>query len=441
MNHIFAHIRWRLVGWTVLVLGAMLLALGAILYTTLSRSLIDGVDSSLETSSRTALVEFNETAETDLARAGYQGGLFFLLIDASGTVLDNPQAVDVTSLPSQLVVNPPRGFSTADLSSDTVRIYVRGFQEPGGTEASLIVGQSLGAEREAERRLLFILLIGGGIGLLLSFVAAAFLADRALVPIKQAFSRQQEFVADASHELRTPLTILHAAADLLDERSDEPLRANKELLDEVRQEIVHMERLTRDLLTLARSDRGELQLARGRVDLAALARDLQARVGVLARTGGVELGVGVEGSAPVIDGDPDRLQQVGLILLDNALKHTPRGGQVRLRVRRDGTEGVLCVEDSGDGIPREHLDRIFDRFYRVDRTRARATGGAGLGLAIAHTIVLAHGGRIDLSNRVGGGTLATIWLPLAVDADDHLDADRLGLTSNEGRTDRAGVGK
>ena len=418
----FAAIRWRLVGWTVLVLGVMLLVVGGIVYASLVRSLMDAVDSSLETSSRTALVELKETDENDLVRAGYQAGLFFLLVDGDGTVLANPQQLDVTTLPADLVANPPRGYSTVDFANDTVRIDVHELQQPGGQQTALIVGQSLGAEREGERRLLLILLLGGGIGLLLSFVAAAFLAERALVPIREAFRRQQEFVADASHELRTPLTILHAATDLLDERCDEPLRANKDLLDEVRQEITHMERLTRDLLTLARSDRGELQLALGRIDLGALAADLRARVGVLARTRGIELAVEIDGQAPVIYGDPDRLQQVGLILLDNALKHTPPGGRVRLLVGRDGSDGVLRVEDTGEGIPREHLARVFDRFYRVDRTRARATGGAGLGLAIAHSLLAAHGGRIALSSRPGGGTVATIWLPLP--AEEHGQTSR-----------------
>src|SRR6202022_2765833 len=146
------------------------------------------------------------------------------------------------------------GFSTVDLPANPVRIYVSGFPQPGSESAMLVVGQSLAPEREAERRLVLILLLGGGMGLVLSFVGAAFLADRALVPIQEAFRRQQEFVADASHELRTPLTILHAAMDLLDRHVDQPLRSNREVFEEARQEITRMERLTRDLLELARTD-------------------------------------------------------------------------------------------------------------------------------------------------------------------------------------------
>jgi two-component system sensor histidine kinase CiaH len=428
---VVAHIRWRLVGWSVLVLGAILLVLGAILYTSLTRSLMDMVDSSLETSSRTAQVEISETAETDLVRAGYQGGLFFLLLGSSESVLANPQEVEVTSFPAEVLGDPTTRFATVDLPTGAVRIYVLGLPQPGFPLATLVVGQSLAPEREAESRLLLILLLGGGIGLLMSFVGAWFLADRALVPIVAAFRRQQEFVADASHELRTPLTILHSAMDLLDERSDQPLRSNRDVFDEARQELTRMERLTRDLLELARSDRAELQLALGRVDLGALARELAQRVGVIARERGIALEVRVEDPVAVVDGDPDRLQQVGLILLDNALKHTAAGGQVRLLVSSDAGDGVLQVEDNGEGIPDEHLRRVFNRFYRVDRARSRATGGAGLGLAIAQALVTAHGGQIMLSSSPGRGTVATVRLPRTGDEQGASDqSSKASLTTS-----------
>jgi two-component system sensor histidine kinase CiaH len=421
LNSVIAHIRWRLVGWSVLVLSVILIVLGAILYGSLTRSLLDAIDSSLETSSRTAQVELAETSESDLARAGYQGGLFFLLIDANGTILANPQDVGLNQLPVALAGNATARFATVDLPTDSIRIYVRSVPQPGSESATLVVGQSLAPEREAERRLLLILLLGGSVGLLLSFVGAAFLADRALVPIQEAFRRQQEFVADASHELRTPLTILHSAMDLLDQHAAEPLQSNKEVFDEARQEVVRMERLTRDLLELARSDRAEMQLAFGQVDLGALASELVQRVGPIAIERGIALELQVEEPAPEVDGDPDRLQQAGLILLDNALKHSPRGGQVRVLVSLDGDDAVLEVADSGERIPAEHLQRVFNRFYRVDRARSRSTGGAGLGLAIAHTLVTVHGGEIKLHSRPGQGTVATIRLPRAASGPDASD--------------------
>jgi two-component system, OmpR family, sensor histidine kinase CiaH len=253
--------------------------------------------------------------------------------------------------------------------------------------------------------------------LLLSFAGAWFLAARALVPIQRAFERQQEFVADASHELRTPLTILHSAADLL---ASEPAQSDPELVLEIREEIGRMERLTRDLLTLARSDRGELRLSVGRVELGALARDLARRVARLADEANIKLEFSAPSSSVTIEGDPDRLHEVGLILLDNALRHTPRGGTISLVVDQHQQAGILTIEDTGEGIPEEHLTRVFDRFHRVDPSRDRRSGGAGLGLAIARTVIAAHGGSISIARRAEGGTRVTIQLPLLA-ADDNLE--------------------
>ncbi|HEY2593946.1 MAG TPA: ATP-binding protein, partial [Chloroflexota bacterium] len=346
---------------------------------------------------------------------GYRAGLFYLVLAPDGTVLSNPQKVNADAMPAEVYQTSAPTYVTAEVDGASVRMYARPIVTASQGPVVLVVGESLIAEEAASAQLLVILLLGGAVGLILSFAGAWFLAARSLVPIQHAFQRQQEFVADASHELRTPLTILHSAADLLDERSDEPASANRGLVREIRQEIVRMERLTRDLLTLARTDRGELQLSLGRVDLGELARGLARRVSVLAqdRRIAVEVQVDVESEPPVVEGDPDRLQQLGLILLDNALKHTPPGGQVQLVVRRQGDNGLLQVDDSGEGIPPEHLARVFDRFHRVDRSRARSTGGAGLGLAIAHSLVAAHGGRIAVANRPGGGTRVSILLPLA----------------------------
>jgi signal transduction histidine kinase len=372
------------------------------------------VDSSLQAASSNAEAEMNEHGETaELEQQGYRAGLFFLILGPDGAELSNPQAVNLQGLPSDVSATSSATYFTADVDGGPVRIYARPVNAVGQGPAVLVVGQSLGAEEAARAQLLLILLLGAAVGLVLSFAGAWFLAGRALVPIEHAFQRQQEFVADASHELRTPLTILHSAADLLEERSDEPASANRALVEEIRQEIVRMERLTRDLLTLARSDRGELQLSLGRVDLGALARDLARRVSLLAGDRGVTLDVQVVSESPVVEGDPDRLQQVGLIVLDNALNHTPRGGCVQLVVEQQDDVGVLRVDDSGEGIPPEHLSRIFDRFHRVDPSRARSTGGAGLGLAIARTLVVAHGGCIAVSGRPGGGTRVAIHIPLA----------------------------
>jgi signal transduction histidine kinase len=261
--------------------------------------------------------------------------------------------------------------------------------------------------------------------LLLSLAAAWFLSGRALIPIQHAFQTQQEFIADASHELRTPLTVLRSATDLLDTHRSEPLNRNGELFDDVRAEIARMQRLAQDLLTLARSDAGGLELMTAPVQLADVASEVVRRTTPLARSQGVNLSLSPDGQDSTVEADPDRLQQVVLILIDNAIKHTPSGGKVEVRVRRHGQHAEVEVADTGSGIPAEHLPRIFDRFYRADKARARQHGEAGLGLAIAKMLVEAHAGDLQITSQPGVGTQATVSLPLLTNRTASLGG-RLG---------------
>jgi len=277
---------------------------------------------------------------------------------------------------------------------------------------AVIVGQSLVPTENALRRLLLGLVVGGISGTLLLLIGGWFLAGRALVPIERAFRTQQGFIADASHELRTPLTVLRSAADLLDRHRDEPLGANRELFDDLRDGLARIERLATDLLTLARSDLGEQTLAVAPLDLGPFAADVARRTTPLARAHDLALSCESSGDEVPIEADPDRLHQVVLILLDNAITHTPPGGHITVAVSRQGGEAVLEVRDTGEGIPPEALARIFDRFYRADQARSRAVGGAGLGLAIAKALVESHGGRIALNSTLGEGTTVTVALPL-----------------------------
>jgi signal transduction histidine kinase len=318
--------------------------------------------------------------------------------------------VAIAGLPLPQPAGRGRVYATTNVNGEPVRLLARAVGERGRAGGTLVVGQSLAPEQEALASLLVILIVGGGAGLLLSFAGAWFLAGRALVPIARAFRRQQEFVADASHELRTPLTVLRTATDLLDQHRDQPLAANGELFDDVRHEIVRMERLTTDLLTLARSDRGDLHLAVAPVDVGALAGEVVRRTRPLAQARDVALSYGGTEPAPVVEADPDRLEQILLILLDNALRHTPPGGRVGVSVRGQDGEAIVAVADTGVGIAAEHLPRIFERFYRADPSRSPADGGAGLGLAIAKALVDAHGGKLAVQSAPGAGTRITIRL-------------------------------
>jgi len=264
------------------------------------------------------------------------------------------------------------------------------------------------ADRDNQQRSVLLALTGGGLlGLALTVAGGLFLTSRAVAPVQLAFERQRRFISDASHELRTPLTLLRAETESLARRLDAAREARPLL-----HQIDRISRLVRDLLTLARLDERALPLEREPVPVRSLLRTAAAAAGQLARPG-----IAIDVQSPpdlCVDGDVDRLHQVLLILMDNACQVTPPGGRIGLIAERDGNAVTIRVEDTGPGIPREHLTHIFDRFYRVDPARSRGDGGAGLGLAIARRIVEAHGGNISLTSRLGHGTSATLRLPVAL---------------------------
>jgi two-component system, OmpR family, sensor histidine kinase CiaH len=416
MKDVFTPIRWRLVGWNLLVLATILLSLGWATYLALSRSLMDETDRTLAAQAQTVGSRVGEERTEGRPHldeeSAYSGGLFYLMMGPNGQILSNPQRVDLGSDSLRLSSRSFPHYETSSISGDPVRLYVQPLSGMGTDGLALVVGQSVQSQQNILATLLLVLLVGSGAGLALSLVGAWFLAGRALVPIQEALRRQQQFIADASHELRTPLTVLHAATDLLHQHRDQPMEANVDLLQDVRGEIGRMERLVGDLLTLARSDLGEIDLATGRLDLRLLSGEVARLVGPLAEERGIRLESQDGGTSLLVEADPDRLQQLLLILLDNALKHTPSGGKVTIAIRRRGPMGCVEVVDTGSGIPRDQLPKVFDRFYRVEKARSRGQGGAGLGLSIARSLAEAHGGQLTLESAPGAGTTARLCLKL-----------------------------
>jgi signal transduction histidine kinase len=177
------------------------------------------------------------------------------------------------------------------------------------------------------------------------------------------------------------------------------------------EECDRLTRLTDQLLTLSREDAGVSKQVCEPVDLAALVRGVVDTMHLLAETKGLRLGL--EEHGPIeIHGDPARLRQVFYNVIDNAIKYTPERGSIEVRVESLSKEARVSVTDTGIGIPPEHLARVFDRFYRVDKARSRDQGGMGLGLTIARSIIIAHGGKMELKSTLGQGTTCTLVLPL-----------------------------
>jgi heavy metal sensor kinase len=224
-----------------------------------------------------------------------------------------------------------------------------------------------------------------------------------------AFAQQRQFTADAAHELRTPLAVLiaEAQATLARPRHGEEYRESVEACLETAQQ---MRRLTESLLELARLDAGHGALRRERLDLAETAREGVELLQPLARDRGLSLHCDLA-PAPCA-GDSDRLGQVVTNLVDNAIRYNRPPGQIRVATRTENGCAILTVADTGVGIGPEHLPHVFERFYRADPSRSRASGGQGLGLAISKAIVEAHGGSLEISSAPGAGTTFTLRLSL-----------------------------
>ena len=284
-------------------------------------------------------------------------------------------------------------------------------QQDGNTYY-LQVLQDRSTEVETLQALLTVLLVGGRWSWWSPRRSAALYAERALVPIRDslgaqrsALRRQREFAADASHELRTPLTVIRSLARARPPPPASPVAESREALDDIDAEVTHLTAIVDDLLLLARSDSGAVAMERMPLDVGDVAFEAASALGRMAEERGVH--VQVDPEPAMVVGDPARLRQLVTILVDNAVRHSPRGGSVTVSVRRAGPVAAIEVADQGPGIRDEDMAHVFDRFWRAP---GAPSGGTGLGLAIASWIVDRHDGRIGVANREPTGAVFRVEL-------------------------------
>ncbi|TWH47414.1 cell wall metabolism sensor histidine kinase WalK [Sporomusa sp. KB1] len=273
---------------------------------------------------------------------------------------------------------------------------------------TVIVFHDLTQETNMLQLVLTTLLAVGLVCAILSFGASFYMANRAMVPIKKAWRQQQDFLSDASHELRTPLTIIQTNLDIVQDSLDETVASQSKWLNNIQEESICMKNLVNSLLFLARADSTQQPLKKQLVFLDAALRQAIAPFEAVAQQHSLVLEVHAS-SAMEVYGDEAQLKQVIAILLDNASRHTAPGGKISVALSQAGSKIILTVSDSGEGIAAEHLDKIFDRFYQVDKSRNK--GGSGLGLSIAKWIIENHGGSITVTSIPGEGTIFTVQLP------------------------------
>lgn len=334
----------------------------------------------------------NEGRLLNFARASFRIEPFILDTIAQEKV--EPGGVTVFSKPGSENTRKARIMLTAQQVRD----------DEGHATQTVYVGKDVTAMYNGMEKATYALAFLSAIALVIATIVGHVLSGKAMIPLRQAYEKQRQFAADASHELRTPLAVVMASAELL--QNDPSIQSPflRQVIDDVRDEVKKMTKLVSDLLVVARSDNKALKLKPQKFNLSALIEQTARLMQPLAEQKKIDLQAA---SLPKVEiqADEQKIRQLVLILVDNAVKYTPDGGRVSVRYESTEKGRVrFSVSDTGIGIAKEDQAKVFDRFYRVDKARSREMGGNGLGLAIAQEIVHLHKGRIWIQSELGQGT-------------------------------------
>lgn len=348
--------------------------------------------------------------------------IFYLVVDAgqqvvSGNVslLEHPESLIGALTAWQPRRGENRYFTVESQEDGEIELIVAGRQifDDGKFLGTLYAGADVSAQKAVLHKLLFILIGLSAVFVLISALFGYVMSGRAMKPIAESFARQKRFVSDASHELRTPLSVIQASLEVLEAEEGGKMGAfSRQVLDDLKDETRRMSSLVTQLLSVAQGDSSELSLNMESFALRDEIMKVVRQVKPLAQEKELFLDAVIPSEFPVY-ADRERLRQLLLILLDNALRYTPKGGGgITVTAKPDGRDVILAVKDTGIGIPQEKHEEIFERFYRADPSRDRGAGQAGLGLSIAKWIAEAHGGRIWVESEPGQGSTFTVRLPI-----------------------------
>ncbi|WP_033795458.1 HAMP domain-containing sensor histidine kinase [Bacillus sp. H1a] len=264
-------------------------------------------------------------------------------------------------------------------------------------------------EKEVLRTLLLILIIGCGIGSLCAIGIGFFLAGRALIPIQNSWEKQQQFVSDASHELRTPLAVIQSKTDILFQSPSATIEEKVLDISTISKECRRLSKLVANLLLLARSDSNQIEMDKKTFELDKLLEEIVDPYKEIASYQEKEMMLNVERNI-LFMGDRERIHQMMVILLDNAMKYTNEGGHIQINCAQTSSSIRIQVKDNGIGVKEEDSPKLFDRFYQGDKARS-SSEGAGLGLSIANWIVDKHYGKISVESKWGEGTCLEVIFP------------------------------
>ncbi|MBR1397212.1 MAG: sensor histidine kinase [Selenomonadaceae bacterium] len=415
---IFGRSRWQLTLTYSIIMGIFLIVLILIMHKTIewsmfseqAQEILDAADSISENKERYNNAESNtddnrlykntndrlfyyvfdeDKRLIDFARASFRVESFIL--DTIDTWSVNEGEISVFNRPNEL------GRTTnIMMTSKHFRI--------SGVNHTLYVGKDVTVMYSGLQKSTYALIFLGLLALITATIIGHVMAGKAIIPLKIAYEKQRQFAADASHELRTPLAVVMASADLLltDQSITNPFL--KQVISDVKSEVKKMSKLVSDLLIIARSDNNALKVSIKKFDLGSLLNQNIRMMTPLAEKKNITL-TGENITKIEVHADEQKIKQLILILVDNAIKYTPEGGTVTVSLDNISKDKItFSVQDSGIGIAPEDQDKIFERFYRVDKVRSREIGGNGLGLSIASEIVRLHDSSISVESELGVGT-------------------------------------
>lgn len=275
------------------------------------------------------------------------------------------------------------------------------FKFKSGEDGELnICAVEISREKSMLSNLIITFIYVGVLALFIIFLISLYFANRAIKPVSEAWEKQNRFTADASHELKTPLTVINTNADVLLSHSDSTIGEEKKWIYYIKDEAQRMTRLTNDLLLLARLDNGNNEMQKTEFSLSETVETVILTMEAVLYENNLKFTSDIAGGIKIC-GNPDSIKQLVMILMDNAVKYTPKGGTIGIVLKKKEGKSVLTVSNTGQPLPHEERKRIFDRFYRADESRTRSSGGYGLGLAIAYSICRSHGGHISAESADG----------------------------------------
>ncbi|WP_168119526.1 HAMP domain-containing sensor histidine kinase [Paenibacillus sp. HB172176] len=334
---------------------------------------------------------------------------FMLLADANNALIDMEsrfdleQALYVEALGKALETGDETGQFTID-GNDWA------FHAQPIAIGTLFVFMDVTAQQGILTNLIYTFLaVGLGMLIVIYWISRMF-ASRSIKPVKEAFEKQKQFIADASHELKTPLAVIQTNTDVLLANRDDTIASQEKWLNYIKQETQRMAKLTGDLLYLTEMEDARIATLHTEYNLSDALETIMLTMEAVIFEKQLRFDYEIEPGL-MTKGSAEQMMQVIMILLDNAIKYANPQGAITLTLKKKQNDAVLSVTNTGEGISPEHLDRIFDRFYRTDTSRSRAQGGHGLGLAIAKSIVEQHGGKLSVRSVVGESTTFVLHLP------------------------------